>query len=87
MDERHNSEQHTLTQWGDYDIWIMICLEYLFTEAGQFTATYEVFRYGHLLIMETVPATFESSRAAAQSALCIAKLDARASLYGPFPSY
>lgn len=81
------TSEPTFTNWGNYEIVIRTGTSTLPHLAGDAIASYEVFRNGRLLIVGVVPAGFRSTEEAAESALRIAKLDARESLDGPFPSY
>jgi hypothetical protein len=76
-----------VTQWGDYEIVVSVTFEAELAGPNGITAKYEILRFGRCLANDSIPATYHTPSDAAESALRIAKLDARASLDGPFPIY
>jgi hypothetical protein len=81
----HTSEP-IVTEWGDYVISVRTGPHIVGAFAGATTASYEIFRRSRLLAAGCVPAGYSSAKIAADSALRIAKLDARGSFSGEFPA-
>lgn len=76
-----------VTPWGDYEIFVRVDRAKTGPLAGTITSAYEIFQSGRLLTAAIVPTVYPTEREAAESALRIAKLDARESLDGSFPGY
>lgn len=76
-----------VTHWGDYEIKVWVGLRDELTLPHCITARYEILKFARLLAHGSIPTTYTTFSDGAESALRIAKLDARALLDGPFPSY
>ena len=76
-----------VTAWGDYDIAVRTSANTTKRIVGAVASSYKIYRAGTFLAGGTVPAAYATAAVAAESALRIAKLDARESLQGPFPAY
>lgn len=83
----YNVDNTFVTPWGDYDIAVRVGREAAGRLVGAITSSYEILRAGRLLAAAAVPAAYLTEKDAAESALRIAKLDARELLEGPFPGY
>lgn len=83
----YNRDDAVVTPWGDYEIAVRTSRTGIGLLAGAITSSYEIFHAGRLLTVATVPAEYPTEKEAAESALRIAKLDARESLNGLFPDY
>ena len=83
----HNIDNITVTHWGNYEIVVRTSKDTTGTSRDGVISSYEITRAGKLLVDAVIPAAYADERSAAESALRIAKLDARDSLGAPCPGY